>query len=36
MLKYISPRRFGAQRSLNVGNMRITVAFQYKDDKFGN
>ena len=36
MLKYISPRRLRTQRSLRLGNMRISIAFQYTVDKSGN
>ena len=36
MLKHISPRRLGTQRSLNIGNVKITRAFQYTDDKSGH
>ena len=35
MLKYISTLGL-EQRSITMGNMRITIAFQYTDYKSGN
>ena len=30
-LKYASARKLGTQRSITIGNMKITIAVQYSD-----